>query len=96
MLMDLNVLREVYDIIEDRKIHPKSKSYVTTLLLKGAPQIISKIEEESKELLESLDTEQRSDILHEAVDLIFHTFILLAYKNITLNEILHEFRRRRK
>ena len=94
--MDLSILKEVYDVIEDRKIHPKSESYVASLFSDGILRIISKIEEESGELMVSVYSDGKSEIIHEAVDLIFHTFVLLVSKDINLEEILQEFRRRRK
>lgn len=94
--MDLDVLLEVYNVIENRKIHPKPGSYVTTLFKDGITKITSKIEEESGELITSVYSERKNDIIHEAVDLIFHTFVLLVSKNINLAEILQEFRRRKE
>lgn len=94
--MDLDVLREVYEVIEDRKNHPKQESYVSNLLRDGISRITSKIEEESGELIASAHSNEKSEIIHETVDLIFHTFVLLVSKNISFEEILQEFRRRRK
>jgi len=36
------------------------------------------------------------NLVWEAADLIFHTFLILANKGIEWNEIVKEFRKRRK
>jgi len=94
--MNLEVLKEVYKVIEDRKNNPKPSSYVSTLMAKGFESVLAKIEEESKELIDAAKNKNSSEIIHEAVDLMFHMFILLVFKNVKFEEILKEFKRRRK
>ncbi|RLI05348.1 phosphoribosyl-ATP diphosphatase [Candidatus Bathyarchaeota archaeon] len=94
--MKLDVLKEVYEVVQDRKTNPKPSSYVSSLIREGLEKILAKVEEESEELIEAARQDNPSEIIHEAVDLIFHVFVLLVSKNIKLEEILEEFRKRRK
>lgn len=94
--MSLDVLVEVYKIIEERKNNPKPFSYVSNLLQKGFSAIIAKVEEEAEEFIDAAKNKNSKEIIHEAVDLIFHMFILLVLKDIKLEEVLEEFWKRRR
>lgn len=94
--MSLEVLSEVYRIVEDRRDRPKSGSYVSALLKGGLGEILGKVEEEARELVEAARGGGRREILHEAADLVFHTWVLLACKGIKLEDLLQEFQKRRR
>ncbi|RLI31062.1 phosphoribosyl-ATP diphosphatase [Candidatus Bathyarchaeota archaeon] len=94
--MSLDILKEVFDVVMDRIENPKLNSYVSKLTKAGLEKVLSKVKEESEELIEASKIGSKVEIIHEAVDLIFHTLILLALKNITLEEIFEEFKRRRR
>jgi len=94
--MSEGILSEVYRVIEGRRDNPSPNSYVSGLMGKGLEAILAKVEEESGELLTAAREEGRAEIVHEAADLIFHTFVLLAAKGIRIEEIFEEFRRRRR
>jgi phosphoribosyl-ATP pyrophosphohydrolase len=91
-----NVLREVYSAIEDRKARRPAGSYVAGLMDKGLPAIIAKVEEEATELVVAARTEPNQNLIHEAADLVFHTFVLLAYRNIRFEDLCAEFQKRRR
>ena len=42
--------REVFDVIKDRKVHPKEGSYTNYLFDKGIDKILKKLGEEATEL----------------------------------------------
>ena len=56
-------------------------------------KILEKIGEECAEVL--IASKNNEDLVHESVDLIFHTLLLLAYKGISFDEVLDEFESRR-
>jgi phosphoribosyl-ATP pyrophosphohydrolase len=95
---DLSIIQEVYDVIVDRKRNPREGSYVCSLLndAKGKDRILEKIGEESSELIIAAKNGDKKEITHESVDLIFHTLILTAVSDIPLQDLLDEFKRRRK
>ena len=94
--MGVEILDEVFAVIEDRKKNPKRGSYVAGLLKKGDDAIFAKIEEESDELIEAGEGSDEKDIVHEAADLIFHVMVLLVAKGVKLDDIMAEFKRRRR
>lgn len=96
MKTDISVIQEVCDVIEDRKKNPREGSYVCSLLGGDNDRILKKIEEESEELIMAAKSGNCKDIIHESADLIFHTLILLASHDISLEDLLNEFKRRRK
>jgi len=89
----LPILEEVYEVIQERKKTKPENSYVAKII-KDNKKLIEKIREESEELIEAF--EENDNLVWEAADLIFHTFLILANKGIEWNEIVKEFRKRRK
>ena len=94
--MGVEILDEVFAVIEDRKKNPKRESYVAGLMKKGDGAILAKIEEESGELIEAGRGSDEQAIVHEAADLMFHVMVLLAAKGVKLDDIMAEFKRRRR
>ncbi len=92
----MNILDEVFEVIKDRKKNPKEKSYVCSLFNKGEDKILQKVGEEAVELILASKGDKREDIVYEAADLIFHVMVLLGYKDIELEEIYEELKRRRR
>lgn len=90
----LMVLSELVKAIEQRKKASPEKSYVASLYAKGLDRILAKIEEESSELIDAAKENTKKEVIHEMADLWFHTFVLLGYKDISLQEILNELKRR--
>ena len=90
----LAVLSELFKTIEQRKKAAPEKSYVASLYANGIDKILEKVKEESAELIDAARGSEKGEIIHEAADLLFHTFILLGQKDISLQEILNELKRR--
>jgi phosphoribosyl-AMP cyclohydrolase / phosphoribosyl-ATP pyrophosphohydrolase len=70
------------------------QSYVARLLAGGVDRIGKKIGEEAMELVIAAKNKDRDEIVWEAADLMFHTFVLLAEEGVTLDEVGTEFARR--
>ena len=88
------VFEELFKTIDDRKTKSPSESYVSSLMNKGTPKICEKILEEAKEVCEAADEDNKEHQIYEICDLLFHTFVLAGYKNITLSDIESELSRR--
>src|SRR5262249_29050632 len=88
----------LYDTICARKAAPTgTHSYVRALLDDPNPQKIGdKIREEAGELAAELGTpaSARDRIVAEAADLLFHLLVALCSKEVTLEEVARELRRR--
>ena len=89
-----SMFKELFDTIEDRKGKDPSQSYVSSLMAKGTAKINSKITEEAAEVCEAALEDDKAHLLYERCDLLFHTFVMAGYKNITLEDIENELRRR--
>ncbi|MCD6140251.1 MAG: bifunctional phosphoribosyl-AMP cyclohydrolase/phosphoribosyl-ATP diphosphatase HisIE [Thermococcus sp.] len=89
----LRVLRELEEVIKQRKENPKEGSYTSKLFKEGKEKIYKKFGEEAVEILVA---EERERIIYETADLLYHLLVLLAYNGISLGEVMKELRRRRR
>jgi len=87
------ILEEVYNVIQQRKMLKPKNSYVSKII-NNNDRLKGKIREESEELIEAFN--ENDNLVWEAADLIFHTLLLLANKNIKWQKLEEEFKRRRK
>lgn len=94
--MNMEIMEEVFEVIEDRRENPRSDSYVSELLSQGKEKIQEKIDEESLELQEAFEEGDQDEIVHESADLLFHMMVLLASEEIDFEEVMEELKRRRK
>lgn len=72
-------------------------SYTTKLLRGGIPKIAEKIREEADEVIEAAAEPGREGFDHtvrEAADVIYHLWVLLASRGITVDEVRNELERR--
>lgn len=74
-------------IIADRKKNPKSGSYTNTLLSSGINKIAQKVGEEAVELVIESKDNNRDLFLGEAADLLYHYMVLLAAKEVSLEDV---------
>lgn len=92
-----SLLARLMAVIEDRKANPPAKSYTTSLLEGGVAKIGAKITEEAAEVVEAAGepgSEGREHLIYEAGDLLYHLFVLLAYRDIGLGDVEAELARR--
>jgi phosphoribosyl-ATP pyrophosphohydrolase len=95
--MEPTILQRLMDVIEDRRANPPQRSYTSQLFCGGVQRIGSKILEEAREVVEAADEpeqEGREHLVHEAADLIYHLFVLLACRDVRLPEVEAELARR--
>lgn len=96
----MDVLREVYKVVESRIKEKPENSYVTKLTTddtkKAINKICEKIGEEAAETIIAAKDKDKREIIYESADLIFHTMILLAYSGVEYEELMDEFKRRMK
>ncbi|MFN8237409.1 MAG: bifunctional phosphoribosyl-AMP cyclohydrolase/phosphoribosyl-ATP diphosphatase HisIE [Chitinophagales bacterium] len=93
---EFSFLHYLEALIQDRKLHPKDNSYTNLLFNKGLNKIAQKVGEEAVEVV--IEAKDNNDELFkgEAADLLFHLLVLLAEKNISLNEVLAVLKSRHK
>jgi phosphoribosyl-ATP pyrophosphohydrolase len=84
------VLHRLMRVIEERRQNPPPRSYTSTLFAGGVPKIGAKILEEAGEVVEAageLGSEGRDHLVHEAADLLYHLFVMLAHRDVSLTEV---------
>jgi phosphoribosyl-ATP pyrophosphohydrolase len=91
------ILARLMAVIEDRKSQPSEKSYTSKLLAGGVAKIGEKIGEEAAEVVEAAGEageEGRQHLVREAGDLIYHLLVMLAHRDVRLEEVEAELARR--
>ena len=90
----LRVFQEVYDVISDRKVHPKEGSYTNYLFDKGIDKILKKVGEECTEIVIAAKNPDKEEIKYEISDFLYHAMVLMVEKGVTWEEITRELVRR--
>ena len=93
--MDTNEFNKLFNIIIKRARTGGNSSYTKNLLTKGTKKIAQKVGEESTELIIDYLKGSKKRTIEEAVDLIYHLFVMLYSKNIKFNDIEKEIKKRR-
>ena len=92
-----NTLNSLIAIIKQRKEDHNPDSYTSNLLKEGMPKIAQKIVEEAGELsIASLTDKNRTKIIYEFCDLIYHMLVMLEKADINIEEIWDELELRKK
>ncbi|MFI5150653.1 MAG: bifunctional phosphoribosyl-AMP cyclohydrolase/phosphoribosyl-ATP diphosphatase HisIE [Bacteroidia bacterium] len=86
--MSGDFLRQLEQIILDRKNNPSDKSYTSSLFAKGINKVAQKVGEEAVELVIEAKDNNADLFMNEAADLIYHYLILLVAKGFSLDEIV--------
>ena len=89
-----HILDAVYQVVLDRKANPSDNSYTASLMHKGLDKILKKLGEEATEVVIAGKGGVREEIVYETADLFFHTLVLLGYRDIPLESVYDELRRR--
>ncbi len=88
-------LRELFDIVEDRRDNPKEGSY-TNKLLEHPEKVYRKVNEECYETIYACLKEDKDQVIYEAGDLLYHLATLLVKNDVNYDEILKELSKRQK
>jgi phosphoribosyl-ATP pyrophosphohydrolase/phosphoribosyl-AMP cyclohydrolase len=83
----LGFLNDLFSLIKERKNELPEGSYTTKLFNAGENRIIQKVGEEAIETVIAAKNSDREEIINEVSDLIYHLFVMLVEKNISVNEI---------
>lgn len=89
-----NALAELEQIIASRKIAATDSSYTAQLLHGKIDKLLKKIGEEATETVIAGKGGEKSEILYESCDLIYHLMVLWAREGIALDDIYIELSRR--
>lgn len=88
------MLRELSEIIEDRKESRPDDSYTVRLLDQGLDAILQKVGEEAVEVILAGKGQGNQRLIEETADLFYHTLVLLSASNLTLSDVEEELKNR--
>lgn len=89
-----DILKQLEQILEQRKSENPDTSYVASLYNKGTDAILKKIGEEATETVIAVKNGVEANIIHETADLWFHTLVMLKHQGIEFDDVLLELQRR--
>jgi phosphoribosyl-ATP pyrophosphohydrolase len=92
--MSDNALDRLHSTILARRTADPSASYVAKLTAKGRSKIVQKLGEEAVETVIAGMRDDRSEIVSESADLLFHLLMLWADAGVAPADVMAELERR--
>lgn len=102
-----DTLKQLTDLLEQRKDAAADSSYVAQLHAEGINKILEKVGEEStetiiaakdyalaKQSVESNTDQQKAALISETADLWFHTLVMLSHLDSNADDVISELGRR--
>lgn len=91
-----DIIRELYEVIQERREKRPPNSYTTYLFEKGQDKILKKLGEEATEVIIAAKNGSRPELTAEVADLIYHLLVLLAWHGLHPDDVLAELSARRE
>lgn len=91
---DSDIFADLEKQIADRKAHPVEKSYTNYLLDQGIDKVLKKVGEEASEVIIASKNSDKTELLGEIDDLLYHLFVLINQTDISLEEVRQKARER--
>jgi phosphoribosyl-ATP pyrophosphohydrolase/phosphoribosyl-AMP cyclohydrolase len=88
------VLAYLEAVIQERKANPRTGSYTCQLFEAGLPRIAKKVGEEAVEAIVAAQSESDDRLASELADLIYHSLVLLAARDLSWADVEAELARR--
>ena len=89
------MIEDLVKTIKERKKSKIEKSYTKQLISSGLEKCIDKLQEEFDELKEALQN-NKSNVVHETADVIYHLLVSLEVANISFDDVVAELKKRKK
>ena len=89
---DADVLEDLFETIEQRKRDLPEDSYTASLFTheKGENAVLEKLGEETTELILAAKDDDTDELAHESADFVYHLLVLLAMKELTVEDLREE------
>lgn len=91
----INILQELYQIILSRQQEMPEGSYTSYLFQEGIDKILKKVGEESAEVIIAAKNQEKSEVVYETADLIYHLLVMMVEQGVGVRDVLAELRSRR-
>ena len=92
----MEFLKQLQDLIDDRRQKMPEGSYTTKLFSKGINKIAQKVGEEAVELVIEAKDQNDELFLNEAADLVYHLLVLLSAKGYRIDDVVKILEERHK
>jgi len=90
------VLQGLYALVKSRKKDRPQGSYTTYLFDQGLDKILKKVGEESAETIIAAKNDDLGSLVKESSDLLYHLVVLLAEREVSLEDVSDELASRGK
>lgn len=90
----MDILRELETVIASRKGADPDSSWTAKLLSKGPEKCAEKFGEEAIEAIIAAAKNDRENLTYEAADVLYHMLVMLAARDVALDDVLGELARR--
>ena len=91
-----DVVDELVAVIEDRRDRRPEGSYTASLFdhEKGENAVLEKLGEEATEIVLAAKDDDDAELLHESADFVYHLLVLLAMKDLDVDDLRDELEAR--
>ena len=90
----MSILHDLAATIEARKTADPESSWTAKLLAKGPEKCAEKFGEEAVEAIIEAVKNDKAGLTSEAADVLYHLLVMLAARDVTLDDVLAELARR--
>ncbi|MBQ8290907.1 MAG: phosphoribosyl-ATP diphosphatase [Clostridia bacterium] len=90
------MLGRLQRIVEEYKKNPEDGAYTSFLFARGVDRIAKKVGEEAVEFVIASKNEEKTGVINEAGDLLYHVMVLLSAKGVKLSEVCAELCKRNR
>jgi phosphoribosyl-ATP pyrophosphohydrolase len=87
-------LNDLFETIQSRKTAEPSSSWTAQLFAKGPEKCAEKFGEEAIEAIIEAVKGDKAALTSEAADVIYHLMVMLAARDVTLDDVLAELAKR--
>ncbi len=91
---DLSVLARLESVIRSRRGADPASSHTAGLLARGPLKCAEKFGEEAVEAIVAAAADDRAGLRTEAADVLYHLLVMLASRDVRLDEVMRELARR--
>jgi phosphoribosyl-AMP cyclohydrolase / phosphoribosyl-ATP pyrophosphohydrolase len=89
-------LRDLQNLVDQRKKELPEGSYTTSLFKAGTRKIVQKVGEEAVEMIIGAMAGDNENFLYEGADLLYHLIVLLSDQGFRIEDLATELKKRHK
>lgn len=91
-----NIIKGLYEVVQERKVKPQEGSYTCYLFDKGIDKILKKVGEECAETIIAAKNRDNEELANEICDLLYHLMVMMVESNLPLEYVMHILDKRRE